>query len=207
MILRRIPFALAAAVVAPCIFVQVTTAQGTTTTTTVTRDTTIGPIGVASTETIQINVVNLASNASNGAAASCAGSITFNSSGGTPIGASTPFTVTAGQIFSASLPFAKTGSTANRVEVMGVLSQTSTLSSSSAEAPCDLRYSVETYDSTSGVTHVYINGDGSTVSPILPVVSTPTTGGTGNGNPGGGNQGGGNPGGGNQGGSGGFGGR
>src|ERR1017187_10072868 len=77
------------------------------TTITTTRDSTIGPVGVGSAETIQINVANLASNSSSGTAASCTGSITFNNTTGNAIGTSTSFTVTAGQIFSASLPFAK----------------------------------------------------------------------------------------------------
>src|SRR5579863_7085999 len=77
------------------------------TTTTTTRDFTIGPIGVGSTETVQINVANLASNSTSGTAASCTGSISFNNTTGNAIGTSTSFTVTAGQIFSASLPFSK----------------------------------------------------------------------------------------------------
>jgi hypothetical protein len=127
----------------------------TTTTTTTTRDTTIGPVGVGSTETIQINVANLASNAASGTAASCAGSITFNNSSGAAIGTSTSFTVTAGQIFSAPLPFAKISTSNARTEVIGVIALTTT---STSEAPCELHYSLETYDSTTGVTHVYLSG-------------------------------------------------
>ncbi len=125
----------------------------TTTTTTTTRDTTIGPVGVGSTETIQINVANMASNSSTGTAASCTGTITFNNSAGAAIGASTPFTVTAGQISSVALPFAKISSSTTRAEVIGVIGLTTT---STADAPCDLRYSLETYDSTTGATHVYV---------------------------------------------------
>jgi hypothetical protein len=125
----------------------------TTTTTTTTRDTTLGPVGIGSTETVQINVVNLAANASNGTAASCTGSITFNNATGNPIGTSTPFTVTAGQISSAALPFAKIGGTA-RAEVIGVIAMNTT---STSEAPCELHYSLETYDTTTGVTHVYVS--------------------------------------------------
>jgi hypothetical protein len=127
----------------------------TTTTTTTTRDTTIGPVGVGSTETIQINVANLAANASNGAAASCTGSVTFNNSTGSPIGTSTSFTLTADQISSVALPFAKIGGTA-RTEVIGVIAMTTTMTSTSA-APCELRYSLETYDTSTGATHVYVS--------------------------------------------------
>lgn len=156
----------------------------TTTTVTTTRDTTVGPVGVGSTETIQINVANLASNPTSGTAASCAGTITFNNSTGNAIGTSTSFAVTAGQIFSASLPFSKISSSATRAEVIGVISMTTT---STSEAPCDLHYSLETYDSTSGVTHVFLS-------------SGPTGGAIGAGPVGGGQQGGGQTGGGQQGG-------
>src|ERR1700733_3837806 len=84
------------------------------TTTTTTRDFTLGPVGVGSTETIQINVANLAANPSSGTAASCTGSVTFNNAPGSPIGTSTSFTVTSGQISSVSLPFAKISSSTTR---------------------------------------------------------------------------------------------
>jgi hypothetical protein len=125
------------------------------TTTTTTRDVTIGPIGVGSTETIQINVVNLASNSSTGTAASCTGSITFNNTTGNPIGTSTPFTVISGQIFSATLPFAKISTSTARTEVTGVVAMTT---SSTSRTPCDLRFSLETFDTTTGATHVYVSG-------------------------------------------------
>jgi hypothetical protein len=127
----------------------------TTTTTTTTRDSTIGPVGVGSTETVQVNVANLAANSSNGAAASCTGSITFNNAAGNPIGTSTSFTVTAGGIFSASLPFARISSSTARTEVIGVVALTT---SSSSQAPCELHFSLETYDSTTGATHAYMSG-------------------------------------------------
>ena len=129
------------------------------TTTTTTRDTTIGPVGVGSTETLQINVANLAANStfgsSAGTAASCTGSITLNGSTGAAIGTSTSFTVTSGEIFSVALPFAKISSSTARVEVIGVIGLTTT---STSEAPCELHYSLETYDSTTGATHVYLSG-------------------------------------------------
>ena len=65
-------------------------------------------------------MANLAANSTSGTAASCAGSITFNNATGNAIGTSTSFTVTAGQIFSASLPFAKISSSTTRAEVIGV---------------------------------------------------------------------------------------
>jgi hypothetical protein len=123
------------------------------TTTTTTRDFTIGPIGVGSTETVQINVANLASNSTSGTAASCAGSISFNNTTGNAIGTSTSFTVTAGQIFSASLPFSKISSSGTRTEVIGVIAMTT---SSTSQTPCSLHFSLETYDTATGATHVYV---------------------------------------------------
>jgi len=49
---------------------------GTATTTTVTRSMTFAPAGLASSETAQVNLVNLASNPTSGTAASCTGSVT-----------------------------------------------------------------------------------------------------------------------------------
>jgi hypothetical protein len=140
-----------------------------TTTTTSTRDFTIGPVGVGATETVQINVVNLASNATSSTgtttAASCTGSITFNNGSGNPIGASVPFTVTAGQIYSTSLPFSKITSGTARTEVMGVVGLTTT---STNRAPCSLHFSVETFDTSTGATHVYISGAGDGI-PVLQI--------------------------------------
>ena len=149
MFLRRIAFSfiIATVAVAPHTLAQ--------TTTTATRDSTIGPIGVGSTETIQVNVANLASNSANGTAASCTGSITFNNAAGNAIGTSAPFTVTAGQISSVSLPFSKISSSTARTEVIGVIALTT---SSSSPAPCRLHYSLETYDTTTGATHAYLTG-------------------------------------------------
>ena len=145
-----ITFLFTAVAAAPVVLAQ-------TTTTTTTRNISIGPVGVGSTETIQINVANLASNSSNGTAASCTGSITFNNSTGNAIGTSTPFTVNAGQIFSASLPFARLTSGTTRVEVFGVIGLTT---SSTARTPCSLRYSLETFDTATGATHTHLGGEG-----------------------------------------------
>ena len=130
------------------------------TTTTSTRDVTVGPIGVGSTETIQVNVANLAANSSSGTAASCTGSISFNNAAGNAIGTSTSFTLTAGQISSASLPFSKISSSTARTEVIAVVALTT---SSTTHAPCSLHFSVETFDTTTGATHAYVEGGGAGV--------------------------------------------
>jgi hypothetical protein len=125
------------------------------TTTSATRSFDYPPVGLASSETMQINVLNSATASSSGTAASCTGSISFTSPTGAALGAATSFTVTSGDIFSATLPFAKTAATGTRTEVVGVISVTTT-----SGTPCGLRTSLETFDTASGVTHVYLAGFG-----------------------------------------------
>ena len=129
-------------------------AQTTTTSGTVTRQTTTPPIGLGSPETAQINVVNTATTVSGGTAASCTGSISFLNASGTTIGSATTFTVGSGQISSVTLPFSKAGASSTRTEIRGVVSLTVT--TGSGAAPCALATSLETYDSSTGATHVYL---------------------------------------------------
>ena len=124
----------------------------TTTSGTVTETSNTPAVGLASSETAQINVVNIASNSSSGTAASCTGTISFLNASGTVIGAATPFTVASGVISSVSLPFAKVGVTGTRTEIRGVITRTVTLNSG---VPCSLEATFETYDTSTGVTHVF----------------------------------------------------
>lgn len=151
---RRMVLALSAgALGAVCALAQTTTSS----TSTVTSSS--GPIGLGSSETLQVNVVNVASNSSSGTAASCTGTIGFVNSSGTAIGSATSFTVTSGQISSVSLPFAKVGASGARTEVRAVV--TLTVTTGSGAAPCELRSSLETFDTSTGVTHAYLsNGPG-----------------------------------------------
>jgi hypothetical protein len=122
------------------------------TATTVTRSATLPAIGLASSETAQVNVTNLAANTTGGTAASCAGSISFLSAAGTTIGSATSFTVTSGQTFSAKLPYSATAAS-GRTVVRGVVSLTLT-----SGTPCALATTLETYDTSTGVTHVFFVG-------------------------------------------------
>jgi hypothetical protein len=90
----------------PLLAVAGATAQ--TTTATITRSSVFPAVGLASSETAEINVTNLANNPGNGTAASCAGSISFLNASGAAIGSPTTFTVTSGRTFSARLPYANT---------------------------------------------------------------------------------------------------
>lgn len=128
-----------------------------TTTTTSSRSLSYPPVGLASSETAQLNVVNTAAPSSTGTAASCTGSISFFNAAGTPIGTATTFTVGTGQIFSGTLPFTRVGATGLRTEVRGVVTLTVT---SGSTVPCSLVTSYETYDTASGSTHVHLEGGG-----------------------------------------------
>jgi hypothetical protein len=155
LISRLIPVCGAALLLASAALAQ------TATPTTVTRLSAFTPVGIASSETMQVNVVNTAEAASTATAASCTGTISFFNSAGTIIGAATNFTVTTGQVFSATLPFSKVGASGTRSEIRGVVSLTTTLRPT---VPCSLVSSLETYDTATGVTHVYMTG------PAEPVV-------------------------------------
>lgn len=131
-------------------------AQSTTTSSTYTSTQNLPPIGLASTETAQINVVNAAQASSSGTAASCTGSISFLTSSGAVIGTATTYTLGTNQLKSVSVPYAEVGAT-GRTEIRGVVTQTGTAPS---DVPCELLVSLETYDTTTGVTHVYVAGGG-----------------------------------------------
>ena len=133
-------------------------AQTTTTSSTATVQATSAPVGLGSSETAQVNVVNEASASSSGTAASCTGSISFVNSSGTAIGTATSFTVSSGQIASVALPFNKVGASGTRAEIRSVVSLTVT--TGSGAAPCALATSLETYDTATGVTHLYLANGG-----------------------------------------------
>jgi hypothetical protein len=117
------------------------------------------PIGLGSTETAEVNVVNTAANSSAGAAASCTGSISFYNLSGALIGTATPFTVTAGQIASARLAFASSGGSGTRTSVRAVVSVTP--STASPRPPCALGVSLETLDTATGATHAIVTNPSS----------------------------------------------
>jgi hypothetical protein len=119
------------------------------------------PFGLAASETAQVNLVNTASSDTNGTAASCAGTVTFYDYTGAPIGASTKYTIGTAQIFSVKLPFplmtASGLRTVIRAEIAGI-TVTTTGMAPPPLPPCSLKFSLETYDSTTGVTHMFFSG-------------------------------------------------
>jgi hypothetical protein len=146
MSIRKLVLTLLAAA-APALFAQTTTTSGT-----FTRTQNFPPVGLAASETMQITAVNIAAASSSGTAASCTGTISFLNSGGTVIGTATAYTLGTNQLKSVSLPYASAGAT-GRTEIRGVLTQTVT---SGSDVPCELLVSLETYDTSTGVTHIYL---------------------------------------------------
>jgi hypothetical protein len=118
------------------------------------------PVGVASSETVQVNVVNNANTptAPDAAAPSCSGTIAFYSATGSIIGTATSFAIGNGQIFSASLPYSATGATGARTVVRVMITLTATWAGLAPPPACALGSSMETYDTLTGVTHAFAAG-------------------------------------------------
>lgn len=114
------------------------------------------PVGLGSTQTLEVNVANVASNSSSGTAASCTGTVTFVDATGKAIGAAQPFTLTAGQTSPLRLPFASSGGTAPRTTLRAVVSLT--VPTGTPRPPCTLDVSVDIFDTNTGATAAVISG-------------------------------------------------
>jgi hypothetical protein len=112
------------------------------------------PVGLGSTEVLQVNIANLASNPAMGSAASCTASVAFLNASGAAIGTATSVTATAGETQSVKLSSPQAG-TGVHGEVRVVVTLTETVG-----VPCSAVYTVETYDSSSGATHLYVTANG-----------------------------------------------
>jgi hypothetical protein len=128
------------------------------TTTTNTREFDFPAIAFGSTETLEVNAVNVAANSSAGTAASCTGSIVFRNAAGTTIGTASPFTLTTGQLATARLPFASATSSGGRVVVRPLVQLT--VPTTTPRPPCSLQLSLEVFDSSTNASHVYVSGSG-----------------------------------------------
>ncbi len=149
----RILFALAAVAVAP-VFAQATIV-------TRTSDFTFPVIGIGSTETIGVNLINLAGNSANGTAASCTGSVIFYNAAGTAIGSAATFTLASNAATSINLAFSGTGITGTRGLIRAVLASTVT-----SGVPCALSYSLNTFDTGTGATHLFLAGPTVNMMPL-----------------------------------------
>ncbi|HLG98312.1 MAG TPA: hypothetical protein VKX49_18495 [Bryobacteraceae bacterium] len=137
----------------------------------VTREIAFPPVGLAAMETMQVNIANTAANAASGTAASCTGSVSFLDSTGKAIaGTGGTFTVASGVTQSMTLLGSKANTTTtngSRAEVRVVISFNMTRGT-----PCALADSLETFDPTTGFTHVYLTG-GTVGSLPVPVAVLP----------------------------------
>jgi hypothetical protein len=127
-------------------------------------------VGLAGTETLQVNVVNMATVPTGSTAtASCTGTVSFVNSSGAAIGTAAKFTVAAGQIFSVPLPFGSSGYS-SRGEILASVQQTLAVPSSSL---CSLAISLEVFDTGTGVTHAILTVPAAVAEPIGVAVLTP----------------------------------
>lgn len=131
----------------------------TTTSNTSTITQSLPPFGLGSTETARLDLTNFASNTTGGTAASCTGTVSFYNATGTIIGTATTYTATAGQTVSVSLASTSAGFSGSRGELRVVITSTRT-----SGVPCELRTSFQTFDTSSGATHIYLGDVFSEVS-------------------------------------------
>ena len=119
------------------------------------RDYVFPPVGLASSETAQVNVVNVATPtyAARPAAASCTGTITFANATGTTVGSPVTFTTTGSAVFTTQLSFSALGVAGTRGEFVADIKVTSLVPST---AGCSLLFSLETFDQSTGATHVWL---------------------------------------------------
>lgn len=129
-------------------------------TTPVTRETDFPVVSIGSTETLEINIINVAANSSAGTAASCTGNVTFKNSAGTAVGGTNAFTLTTGQITSVRIPFASATSSGGRAAVRAVVQVT--VPTTTPRPPCSLQLGLEVFDTATNATHLIVTGGGLT---------------------------------------------
>ena len=147
-------------------------AQSTTPSHTFTQTFQFPPISLASTENVQINVLNAAAD-THAAKASCSGNIMFANAGGSEIGTGTGFTALgSGKIATGTLPGASASSGgpsgSGPAVIAGSVSLTVDLSSF---APCTLVLSLQIMDANTGVTHAIVTTAVQTTSGPIPLFS------------------------------------
>jgi len=120
-----------------------------------------------------VSLVNIApaSTATNATAPSCSGTVTFANAAGIDLaGSPIKFTTTGSLITTESLSATAAGVTtsAPHAQVLASVQQTTTRPSTS---PCSLVFSLSTFDTAGGVTHVFLGNASAAVAPTpMPVV-------------------------------------
>ena len=138
-----------------CALAATAFAQGTTS---LTRSYNLPPVGLGSTETAQVNLVNTVTSSAGTSSASspaCTGTISFADASGKAIGSPVSFTTSGSQVFSTQLMFSQLGVTGTRGEFVGSIQLTTALPADGSR--CSLTYSLETFDTSTGATHVYLS--------------------------------------------------
>lgn len=142
--------------------------QGTTPPAVITRNYSFPPVGLASTETAQVNVVNTAtaSTAAGAAAPACNVTITFTNASAKTVD-TVKFTTTGSDIVSTGLSFSTLASSGTRAEFIASVELSTTPGSNT---PCSAVFSLETFD-TSGATgtHVFLSNSAAVVQGPIPV--------------------------------------
>jgi hypothetical protein len=123
------------------------------------------PIGLAASETAEVNLINTAPTFSSGVAASCSGSVAFYDVAGSALGTSSSFTIGTGQIVSLKLPYDATGAAAAgetivraEIALAAPPSTIAVLSTALSTPPCELGFSLETSDTATGISHALVSG-------------------------------------------------
>ena len=120
------------------------------------------PVGLAVSETAQVNVVNTGvPPLTTGVGPYCSGSIVFYDIGGSVLGTLKTFTLEPAQTFSAALPFASANASGPRAVIRASI-YIGAFKLPTAAGPmvasCWISSSLETYDSATGVTHAIVTG-------------------------------------------------
>ena len=122
------------------------------------------PVDLAVTETAEVNIMSSAASYPGWIfATTCDVSVAFYTVDGSAVGAASTFNVgKTAQIFSAELPFAVTGAKGGRITVSAQVTMAARSFSFSGGAPpippCALAFSLDTYDTATGVTHAFVAG-------------------------------------------------
>jgi hypothetical protein len=123
-----------------------------------TRTVDLPVVGLASSETAQVNVASPGFTGISDAPlpSPCTGTIAFYNASGAAIGSSTSFSITLAQVFSASVPYSAvvpgdpppTGN--GRTTIRAIVT---------TSAACAVIANIETFDTATGVTHVHVEGN------------------------------------------------
>jgi hypothetical protein len=135
------------------------------------------PVGLATSETAQINIMGTAANYPGWSfVTTCQASVTFYGPDGSTLGSPTSFILgKTPQIFSVVLPYASVGAKTSPMALSAQIALTPAASVFSVLSPpipaCVSAFTLETYDTVTGVAHVLLEGQAGQGPTILGAVS------------------------------------